>query len=187
MRKLTGILTACLLLLTLGLSAQTPIDAKNFDAALLQTLIAEKIDSVRQVHKKQLFAADSVLQLAADDHARYLVKKGALSHFQDGNKKKYDPQNRVEFFGGVGYQTGENVAEHPIQVLLVKKKGYTVDRVETYEQSALLFVQQWVHSPMHFKNLVKDEFSRTGIAVGLDPKAKRIYAVQVFSPEPLAQ
>ena len=187
MRKLTGILAVCLLLLTSGLLAQTPINTENFDASLLQSLIAEKVDSVRQQYKKQLFTADPVLQLAADDHARYLAKKGALSHFQEGSKKKYDPQNRVEYFGGVGYQTGENAAEHPIQVLLVKKKGYTVNKVKTYEQSALLFVQQWVHSPMHFKNLVKDEFSRTGIAVGFDPKTKRIYAVQVFSPEPLAQ
>lgn len=187
MKNLTGFLTAILLLLTPGLSAQTPIDAKNFDAKLLQSLIAEKIDSVRLQHKKQLLVVDSVLQLAAVDHARYLAKKGMLSHFQEGNKKKYNPQDRVEFFGGKGYQTGENAAEHPVQVLLVKKKGYTVNRVETYEQSALLFIQQWVHSPMHFKNLMKDEFSRTGIAVGLDAKDNRIYAVQVFSPEPLAQ
>ncbi|WP_017730569.1 CAP domain-containing protein [Nafulsella turpanensis] len=188
MRKISGLIVAgCLLLLALRLPAQTPIDVQSFDATLLQTLIAEKVDSVRQSHKKQPLAADAILQQAAVDHALYLAKKGMLSHFQEGNKKKYDPQDRVEFFGGIGYQTGENAAEHPVQVLLVQKKGYTVNRVETYEQSALLFIQQWVHSPMHFKNLVKEEFSRSGIAVNLDPKTKRIYAVQVFSPEPLAQ
>ena len=187
MRKITALLFGLMLLLSLRLPAQSLIDTQNFNPSLLQQLIAEKVDSVRKAHGRSTLAPDTVLQQAASDHAGYLAKKRLLSHYQEGNKKKYDPQDRVVFFGGVGYQTGENAAEHPVQVLLVKKKGYTVERVETYEQSALLFVQQWVHSPMHFKNLVEEDFSRTGIAVGFDPKDKRIYAVQVFSPEPLAQ
>lgn len=186
MKKIFWILSICLLW-TVKAQSQTPIDENKFDKELLQKLILEKVDSVRLAHKRSVFRPDSVMQLAAVDHAQYLAKKQALSHFQDGSKKKYNPQDRVVYFGGKGYQTGENAAEHPIKVLLHLSKGVTINRVESYEQSALLFVQQWVNSPMHFKNLMREDYSRTGMAVGFDLKNKRIYAVQVFSPEPLNQ
>lgn len=186
MKKIFWILSICLLG-TGTVQSQTPIDEKKFDNDLLQKLILEKVDSLRLAHKKSVFRADSIMQLAAGDHARYLAKKQTLSHFQDGSKKKYNPQDRVVYFGGKGYQTGENAAEHPVNVLLHLPKGVTINRVESYEQSALLFVQQWVNSPMHFKNLMRDDYSRTGMGIGFDPKNKRIYAVQVFSPEPLNQ
>lgn len=186
MRKIIGILSICLLLVV-QVQAQTPIHEKKFDAVLLQRLILEKIDSVREAYQKPGFAEDAILQRAAEDHATYLARKQTLSHFQDDNKKKYNPQDRVVFFGGKGYLTGENAAEHPVKVLLRMGKGMTVNRVENYEQSALLFVQQWVHSPMHFKNLMREDYSRTGLAVALDGKENRIYAVQVFSPEPMQQ
>lgn len=186
MKKISVIFGLCLLL-AFQLQAQTPIREQQFDAALLQKLIHEKVDSVREAYRKSAFATDPYLQKAADDHAGYLARKRTLSHFQEGNKKKYNPQDRVVYFGGKGYLTGENAAEHPVHVLLVKGKGLTVSRVETYEQSALLFVQQWVNSPMHFKNLMRDDYTLTGISVSLDPKNKHIYAVQVFSPEPQNQ
>lgn len=189
MRRIIGTLSVCLLLLVqvAQVQAQTPINEKKFDAALLQQLILEKVDSVRQAHQKPGFAQDAILQRAAEDHANYLARKQTLSHFQDGNKKKHNPQDRVVFFGGKGYLTGENAAEHPVKVLLRLGKGMTITKVEEYEQSALLFVQQWVNSPMHFQNLMKDDYSRTGLAVAFDQKENRIYAVQVFSPEPMPQ
>lgn len=186
MKKIVSILGICLLLV-LKAQAQTPIDEQKFDAALLQKLILEKIDSVRLAHNKTIFAPDSILQMAAIDHADYLAKKQTLSHFQEGNKKKHNPQDRVVYFGGKGYQTGENAAEHPIKVLLVQQKGSTISKVDDYEQSAQLFVQQWVNSPMHFQNLMRDAYSRTGMGVAYSPKNHRIYAVQVFSPEPIKQ
>lgn len=185
MKRITGALSVGLLLLVQVVQAQTPINEKKFDTALLQQLILEKIDSVREAYQKPGFTKDAILQRAAEDHASYLARKQTLSHFQDGNKKKHNPQDRVVFFGGEGYLTGENAAEHPVKVLLRLGKGMTINRVENYEQSALLFVQQWVNSPMHFKNLMREDYSRTGVAVALDQKENRIYAVQVFSPEPV--
>lgn len=189
MRKIGKIIaiTGFCLLFAFQLQAQTPVNEQQFDAALLQKLIHEKVDSVREAHKKQAFAIDPFLQKAADDHAAYLAKKGMLSHFQEGNKKKYNPQDRVIYFGGKGYLSGENVAEHPVKVPLVKGKGLSVRQVDSYEQSALLFVQQWVNSPMHFKNLMREDYTLTGIGVAFEKKGKRIYAVQVFSPVPQNQ
>lgn len=186
MKKLISLFSICLLLV-LKVQAQTPINEQKFDAALLQGLILKKIDSVRLAHKKTVFAPDPILQQAAVDHAAYLAKKQTLSHFQDGNKKKYNPQDRVVFFGGKGYQTGENAAEHPVKALLVKKEWSNISKVNDYEQSALLFVQQWVNSPMHFKNLMRDDYSLTGMGISYSPKNNRIYAVQVFSPQPIKQ
>lgn len=186
MKKLSGIMLFCLMLV-LHAQGQTPIKEQDFDADLLEELILEKVDSVRLAHRKSVFVPDSIMQKAAVDHALFLARKKTLSHFQEGNKKKYNPQDRVVFFGGKGYLTGENAAEHPIKMLLHQNKGMTIKKVEEYEQSALLFVQQWVNSPMHFKNLMREDYSRTGIGVALDSKNNRIYAVQVFSPEPMAQ
>lgn len=186
MRKIIVSFGLCFLV-AWQLQAQTPVNEQQFDRLLLQKLIHEKVDSVREAHQKQAFVTDPFLQKAADDHAAYLAKKGTLSHFQEGNKKKYNPQDRVVYFGGKGYLTGENAAEHPLKVPLVKGKGLSVRQVDTYEQSALLFVQQWVNSPMHFKNLMRDDYSLTGIGVALGKKDKRVYAVQVFSPVPRSQ
>lgn len=184
------VLVAVLVLSGFGAMAQgkskRPLDPQKFDAALLEELIVQRIDSLRKAHKKAGFGNDAVLKKAAADHAVYLAKKGTLSHFQEKGKR-YNPQDRVIYYGGKGYYAGENVAEHPVQVLLHKIKGQRFDKVTTYEQSAELFVLQWATSKPHMENLMRDNFELTGIAVSMDKKTGRIYAVQVFSPKPQLQ
>ncbi|WP_224999572.1 CAP domain-containing protein [Cesiribacter sp. SM1] len=165
---------------------QRPLDPQKFNAALLEELIVQRIDSLRKAHKKASFGNDAILKKAAADHAAYLAKKGELSHFQEKGKR-HNPQDRVLYYGGKGYYAGENVAEHPVQVLLHKIKGQRFDKVTTYEQSAELFVLQWATSKPHMENLMRDNFDLTGVAVSMDKKSGRIYAVQVFSPKPQAQ
>lgn len=183
-------LVVMLVLVLVGFTAQAQkkqtLDPKKFDAALLEKLILQRVDSLRKVHKKSSFGRDVILQKAAADHAAFLAKKGTLTHFQEKGKR-YNPQDRVIYFGGKGYYAGENAAEHPVQVLLHKIKGQRFDRVTTYEQSAELFVLQWATSKPHMENLMRDNFELTGLAVSLDKKSGRIYAVQVFSPKPQVQ
>lgn len=162
---------------------QTAIDPANFQETVLLELLQQKTDSVRKAHGLAGWKRHAVLEKAATDHARYLLKKGSLTHFQE-EKAKYSPQDRVVFYGGKGFYTGENVAEHPILVPLYKVNGQTVERVTTYEESALLFVQQWMGSPAHRKNLLKAGYELDGIGVAFDASEKRIYAVQLFSPKP---
>jgi uncharacterized protein YkwD len=181
------LLVAALMVCGFGASAQHhALDPQKFDAKLLEKLILQRVDSLRKVHKKAPFSADAILQKAASDHAVYLAKKGTLSHYQEKGKR-YDPQDRVVFYGGKGYYAGENVAEHPVQVLLNKIRGQRFDRVTTYEQSAELFVLQWATSKPHMENLMRKEYTLTGIGVSLNKKTGRIYAVQVFSPTPQGQ
>lgn len=162
---------------------QRPLNPAKFDAALLEDLILLRVDSLRKAHKKISFEKDNILQKAAANHAVYLAKKGTLTHFQEKGKR-HNPQDRVVFYGGKDYYAGENAAEHPVQVLLHKIKGQRFDRVTTYEQSAELFVLQWATSKPHMDNLMRPEYALTGVAVSLDKKSGRIYAVQVFSPKP---
>lgn len=185
-RMIKLMLMAVLVLSGLSASAQRPIDPDKFDAALLEKLILDRVDSLRKAHKKSVYGRDAILQKAAADHAAYLAKKGVLSHFQEKGKR-YDPQDRVIYFGGKGYYAGENAAEHPVLVLLNKIKGQRFDRVTTYEQSAELFVLQWATSKPHMENLMRKEYDLTGLAVSLNKKSGRIYAVQVFSPKPQLQ
>lgn len=163
--------------------AQTAIDPNNFQKEKLIDLLQQKTDSARRAHDLPGWKQHEVLSKAAADHALYLLKKGSLTHFQN-KKAKYSPQDRVIFYGGKGFYTGENVAEHPILVPLYKIKGQTIERVTTYEESALLFVQQWLGSPSHRKNLLKAQYILNGIGVAYDKKTQRIYAVQLFSPPP---
>lgn len=163
--------------------AQTVIDPDNFQHELLIELLQQKTDSARRTHGLPGWKQHEVLSKAAADHALYLLKEGSLTHFQK-EKAKYSPQDRVLFFGGKGLYTGENVAEHPILVPLYKINGQTIDRVTTYEESALLFVQQWLGSPSHRKNLLKAQYELNGVGVAYDEKTQRIYAVQLFSPPP---
>ncbi|EMR03497.1 CAP domain-containing protein [Cesiribacter andamanensis] len=180
-------LAAALLFLGHAATAQhQPLDPQKFNAKLLEKLILQRIDSLRKAHKKPAFAQDAILQKAAADHATFLAKKGELTHFQEKGKR-YNPQDRVLFYGGKGYYAGENAAEHPVQVLLHKLPGQRFDRVKTYQQSAELFVLQWATSKPHMENLMRTEYALTGLAVSLDKKSGRIYAVQVFSPRPEAQ
>ncbi len=174
-----------LLLMGFAAQAQHPIDPKKFDAALLEKLILERVDSLRKAHKKPVFAKDDILHKAAADHAAFLAKTGTLTHFQ-AKGKRHNPQDRVVYYGGKGYYAGENAAEHPVLVLLHKIKGQRFNKVTTYEQSAELFVLQWATSKPHMENLMK-EYDVTGLAVSLDKKSGRIYAVQVFSPKPELQ
>ena len=192
-RMKKGIFLKVVLLAVLVLSGfvataqnKQPINPQKFDAALLEELILQRVDSLRKVYKKAPFAKDAILQKAAADHAAYLAKKGTLTHFQEKGTR-YNPQDRVIFYGGKGYYAGENAAEHPVLVLLHKIKGQRFDRVTTYEQSAELFVLQWATSKPHMENLMRDNYELSGLAVSLDKKSGRIYAVQVFSPKPQAQ
>ena len=160
-----------------ALQAQSAIDLKNFETEKLNTLILQGINDYRKTLKLSALANDEILSKAAANHAAYLLKEKKLSHTQTKNAYK-DPQKRVVAYGGKHTMIGENVAFTFANVIVNTKKNKKI-KLETYEQLAAHFVDVWVESPPHLKN-IKQSFTLSGVAVSADPKTNIVYAVQVF-------
>ena len=97
-----------------------PFDYENPNLNYLEFLTWNEINELRQQKGRDNLAPDSLLLLAARDHAGYMDRTGKQSHFQKGEKAKSDPQRRIEFFGCAHVLAGENIlylpAEPNIQV-----------------------------------------------------------------------
>lgn len=170
-------------LLTANVFAQNPsdkIDLNNLNVKYLEHLIKVGIDSVREVHKLKPVMNDSILYVASNYHAGYLMEKDILSHYQEDRPEFYSPQNRAEMFGAVGYLTGENVAQTYVHKPVVNKKTGKESVLHTYKETALNFVDAWVHSPPHYKNIITPDWQITGVAISVDPDRNFIKAVQMF-------
>jgi uncharacterized protein YkwD len=162
------------------LKAQDTITINQLNEQLLEELIKVKIDSVRKGIKINTLEIDSILYLAAKDHAMYLLKTGKLSHNQSNAKKK-DPHKRIQYFGGSHYYlSGENVAFVPVLVPILLYKTNKPVTLHTYNQTADAFVQSWVKSPPHYSNIKNKAYKFTAVAVSVDVKKSTVYAVQVF-------
>lgn len=166
--------------------AQQPDDRISFDninVRYLEHLVKEGIDSVRQAHELTALANDSILYVAAKDHALYLSENRRLSHYQRGRDKenKKRPQQRAAFYGAKNYRVGENVA-----LTYLNKPFETEDEKETYinetyRQLANDLVKSWVKSPEHYKNMLTPGYEVTGLAIGLNPERNEVRAVQKFA------
>lgn len=167
-------------LLLYSQKANDKINLYALNEKLLEHLIKVKIDEVRQQHQLAPLHNDSILYVAAKFHANYLFKKGELSHTEPENKKMETPQKRADFFGAVNYLVGENVAFTLVQ-LPVRDKKNKIHINTTYAETANDLVTLWVNSPGHYKNIIAAKYNATGLAICVDAKTKRIYAVQKFA------
>ncbi len=165
---------------SVGQNPNDRIDLKNLNVKYLEHLIKVGIDSVRVAHNLKRVMNDSILYKAASYHAGYLMEKKILSHYQEDRPEYYSPQNRAEMFGAVNYLTGENVAKTYVHKRVTNKKTGKKSVLKTYKQTALNFVDAWVHSPPHYKNIITPDWEITGVAISADPETNEIKAVQKF-------
>ena len=163
--------------------AQQPADAFDYEdpnLAYLEYLTWTKINDLRQQKAREALAPDSLLLLAARDHAGYIKRTGKQSHFQKGEKAKEDPQLRIEFFGCVHVLAGENIlylpAEKGIQVRF--KSGNR--ELKTYEDYAKAMADIWKNSRPHYANILSRDFQISALALSYDKDGHSLYGVQVF-------
>lgn len=169
----------------MGLEAFTqapnnPIPRHDFNQKYLEHLIKQQIDSIRVAHQLRPLVNDSILYVAAGDHAKYVNEQNLTSHFQDKNKEKKTPQLRAEFYGAKNYLVGENIAKTYIHKKLRDKKG-NIYQLETYEQVARQFANLWVNSPRHYENIITENYQVTGLHISYNAETGTIYAVQKFA------
>ena len=158
----------------------TQIDATNLNTKLLEHEIKVLIDSTRKAHQLPPLFNDSILYVASNHHANYLVGKGTLSHQESENKELYSPQDRANYFGAPKtYFVGENIAYASYNAS-VKVKGKEF-KTDSYKGMARCLVFSWINSKGHFKNIIHPDYQITGLAIGIDPKKQLIYACQKFA------
>jgi len=178
----------CFLFLSLlPLKAQTSRDTVDFDnpdISLIESLVREKVDSIRLCHHLNALRYDFVLNKAAEDHAFYLMARQEVSHYQRFYKK-HDVMQRLHYFGAENLTlAGENVLwQHPRRLLRwnKKKKKYIARFFYTYDSLAASIVTAWVKSPSHYRNLLKPGYTTTAVAVAFDNRKKELTCVQVFA------
>ncbi len=161
-------------------SASDNISEYQLNEKLLEHLIKEKIDEVRIAHNLKTLYNDSILYVAAKFHANYLYTKGELSHTEPEDKIMETPQKRADHFGAINYLVGENVAFTLVNKPVKDKKG-KIHTNKTYDETAADLVDMWAHSPGHYKNIITADYNATGLAIWVDQKTGRIYAVQKFA------
>jgi uncharacterized protein YkwD len=161
-------------------SANDKLSPSGLNIKFIEHLIKEKIDEVRIRHDLKPLYNDSILYVAAKHHAEYLFNKKQLSHFEPENTTTETPQKRAEHFGAINYLVGENVAQTAMLLNLKSKKGKIYSN-STYDELAADFIQLWVNSPGHFKNIITSAYNSTGLAVYYSAEDSVIYAVQKFA------
>jgi uncharacterized protein YkwD len=161
-------------------NAASVINSDSMNTVLVETLIKQKIDSVRKVFKLKSLTNSDTLKKAADDQVQYVKKKKQLTHYQTENSKKKTISDRLAYYGLSNTYAGENVAYTYIFTKINNHKGGTYINT-TYENLANDFVTLWVKSKGHFENLTDEEFELTAVAVSYDKKTKIVYALQNFS------
>lgn len=144
----------------------------------LEILTFNEVNKLRQPKKLQDLIWDGQLYLAAIDHANYLKSKEKISHYQSIKEKK-TPTNRVKIHGGIDYSLiGENIVAVRIGIsgILASSNRNTV----TYESTAKTMALLWKNSPLHYKNILSQDYNYSALAVSYDSIQQRVIAVQVF-------
>lgn len=168
------------LVLCFQFSVSAQFDPKNFNQKQLEHEIKMLIDSTRIANQLPALFNDSILYVASNHHANYLVSLKALSHEEKGKKEFYSPQDRANFYGAPkNYFVGENIA-FTVYNASVKVKTKTFETTN-YTEIARSLVFSWVNSKGHFKNIIHPDYQVTGLAISVDPKLNRIYACQKFA------
>ncbi len=150
----------------------------------LADLLKERVDSLRAEKGLHALKRDKTLDKAAKNHAAYIIKTGSFGHFQEDNPKMRTPRQRIVHYGGDYRITAENVLQ---SFLLIPVMSFYDDldytKLDTYPKAAAELAEGWSTSPGHYRNIMMDRFTHTGMAISYDPKTNIVYAVQVFGGE----
>lgn len=172
--NLSKILSFILTLVSLQIGfSQSPtayFDDNAPNLKYLEHLIKVGVDEVRKDLGINPLVNDSILYLAAADHAQFLLDFKRLTHYQSKNPSKRTPQSRVEFYGAKNYNVGENIASLTYRATS-----------ETYGEIAESFVSNWVNSPGHYQNIITPKYEVTGVNVSMDKETRILYACQKFA------
>lgn len=151
MKSLLGTLLLALLHFTLWSQHSSLRTEAEFKASLLR-----EANRVRDSLHLWSLREDPVLSQAAAMQADWCKKANTLSHFQNDNRRHFDPQLRVIACGGKHDGVTENL------LLNFPKEG------ESMDEFARRLIWQWVHSPGHFANLSDPDSRLSGFGIAVN-------------------
>ena len=155
----------------------------KYDAAFLEGLVQEQIDTFRKNKKLPVFNQDEVLTAAAVDQTMFMSKTGKISHGQPSTKKD-TPFKRVMFYDGMHGKVGENCYKLIVGTI-TKLPGETKKtKLKSYQNIATAIAQGWINSDDGSKILTDLKYVNYGISIALNVKDKSIVATHVVGSEP---
>jgi uncharacterized protein YkwD len=153
------------------------MDLAAIDFDLLDRLVAEEINKVRQARRVESLVMEAVLTQAAREQTNYQIRINRLSHGQ-ADVQKRTVRDRVKLFGGDFRSLGENVLFQGMRIRT--QNGVSEVLTNSYRSTAKEMVTSWVESPDHYRNLISPDFQFVGTATGYSPQRKALFATQVF-------
>jgi uncharacterized protein YkwD len=126
--------------------------------------VVERSNAFRRSHGLGPVAPDRTLTAAAQSFAAYMARTDRYGHEADGR----EPSQRAQAQGYAYCMVAENIA------MLYSSAGF-----ETRELAAK-FVQGWIDSPGHRRNLLAGEATDIGVGIAQSAGSGRYYAVQLF-------
>lgn len=145
-----------------ALPAQSATPVPQWERAASEILAQS--NSFRRSEGLPALSTDRALNTAAQAFAAYMARTDQYGHEADGRQ----PADRARAQGYDYCMVAENIA------MLYSSAGFeTVDL-------ATRFVQGWIHSPGHRRNLLAAEATDIGLGVAQSASSGRFYAVQLF-------
>lgn len=130
----------------------------------VEQLIVEQTNDFRQKQGREPVEVNETLKETATQFAEYMARTDKYGHQADGRQ----PSERAKAQGYDYCLVSENIAYQ------FKTTGYTTQKL------AQGFVEGWINSPPHRRNMLERAVTDIGVAVAQSEKTGVFYAVQMF-------
>ena len=185
--KQISTLILLLSLLTLRVDAtqaQDSIDKANFNTALFEQVLLQKINEYRVAKGRKALKADSSVYATAKDHNDFLKTQKNLTHNQPKAVKKSVKERLQLYTKAASFAAAENLARTFVLIPAYNydSKGNTkLSTANTYEEAAIYMLNAWIQSTFHHKNLLNETYTLSGISAYFNPTDKSLTTTQVFA------
>jgi uncharacterized protein YkwD len=134
------------------------------DVSEAERQIARRVDAVRQAEGLPPLSPDPALASAARGFADHMARTDRYGHEADGRR----PAERARAAGYDWCMVAENLAWQ------FRSDGFTNDVLSQG------FVEGWLRSPGHRRNLLSPQATQAAVAIALSAGSGRYYAVHLF-------
>ena len=163
-RPATGLTALVLAFALFDLAGAAPVPAADPGLAPAIARIVAESNAFRLAQGRAPTRPVAALEVAAREFAQFMARNDLYGHSADGR----EPAERAAAQGYALCALSENIA------FQFDSRGFGA------EDLARRFVQGWIDSPGHRRNLLAPEVSETGVAVARSARTGRYYAVQMF-------
>ncbi len=144
--------------------ANSPIDLKNIDYALINAAVFYETNRMRVANKRKEFTHSQALENAAQMHSKDMVDYNFFDHTNYYDSKKRNPDDRMAMFNVTEGYRGENIAT---AFGIKYNSGDMVSSISdipphSYNSYAEILVNDWMNSPGHRANILDKNFTYLG-------------------------